>query len=263
MPIYEPRGRARDDSPRAFNIYTGCDHKCKYCYAPAVFMKKRDDWFAKEVFPRKTLLDELKNDIPKNKNLEWQVLYCFTCDPYQSANGKYKMTRLCLQQFLKYRIPVAILSKGGGRILQDVDMFKQFGEHIKIGQTLTFADNDKSLEWEPGAAIPKDRIETAKILQKSNIKTFASIEPVIEPKESIKIIEKTLPYIDEYRVGKLNKFKGMDKQTDWKQFLKTVVDMIRNAKKKLYIKTDLADYYNEYLTKEEMDRDKYAVRWCK
>lgn len=38
--IYEPKGRAREYAPLACNLYMGCTHGCKYCYAPACMYKK-------------------------------------------------------------------------------------------------------------------------------------------------------------------------------------------------------------------------------
>ena len=31
--IYEPKGKAREYSPLAVNLYRGCSHGCLYCYA--------------------------------------------------------------------------------------------------------------------------------------------------------------------------------------------------------------------------------------
>ncbi len=34
--VYEPRGRAREYSPLALNLYRGCSSRCVYCYASDV-----------------------------------------------------------------------------------------------------------------------------------------------------------------------------------------------------------------------------------
>ena len=44
--IYEPRGKAREYSELAANLYTGCSHGCRYCYCPAILRKKIDEWAA-------------------------------------------------------------------------------------------------------------------------------------------------------------------------------------------------------------------------
>lgn len=59
--IYEPRGKAREYSDLAVNLFTGCSHACRYCYCPAVLRKTIDAW-AFDPQPRKNILRELKRD---------------------------------------------------------------------------------------------------------------------------------------------------------------------------------------------------------
>ena len=42
--IYEQKGRAREYAPLACNLYMGCTHGCKYCYAPGCMHKKSEEW---------------------------------------------------------------------------------------------------------------------------------------------------------------------------------------------------------------------------
>ncbi|HIT62215.1 MAG TPA: hypothetical protein IAC38_02035 [Candidatus Caccovivens faecavium] len=100
--------------------------------------------------------------------------YCDSAD-----NGE--TTRAVLKMLNAYKVPVAVLSKGGKKMLRDLDIFKEFGDRITVGATLTFLDDKKSKEWEPYASTPSERLETLKILHENGIKTFASFEPTIEP----------------------------------------------------------------------------------
>ena len=55
--IYEPRGKAREYSPLAVNLYFGCGHRCEYCYAPS-FLHKTDKEFC-EPEPRADILEKI------------------------------------------------------------------------------------------------------------------------------------------------------------------------------------------------------------
>ena len=183
--IYRPTGMAREYSPYALNLYIGCSHRCKYCYAPHTLQKSEKAYFGTPE-PRKNILALLESDLKKTAYTE-QILLSFVGDVYcESADGG-ETTREALSLLNAYHAPVAVLSKGGKRMLRDLDLFGAFGERIAVGTTLTLLDQEKSREWEPYASTPEERLETLKILHESGIRTFASFEPTIEPRESPKM----------------------------------------------------------------------------
>ena len=102
-------------------------------------------------------------------------------------------------------------------------------------------DERKSLEWEPGAAIPEERLQVLKEQHDNGLQTFVSCEPVLEPEETLKLIERTITdnSVDIYKVGKLNNYRGLDKTIDWTDFLQKALEMIRGAGKRVYVKQDL------------------------
>ena len=59
---------------------------------------------------------------------------------------------------------------------------------------------------EPGAALPQDRIEALKEAHNRGIRTWAVLEPVLDPQQSLHLIELTYPFVSYYIVGKLNHF---------------------------------------------------------
>ena len=79
-PIYEPRGRAREYGELAVNIYTGCNHGCSYCYAPAVLHRGQEE-FA-EVQPRPGIVEAVRRQLEREKKTGRTIFLCFTCDPY-------------------------------------------------------------------------------------------------------------------------------------------------------------------------------------
>ena len=58
--IYEPKGAAREYSELACNLYTGCDHRCGYCYAPGALRMTREAFGSPT--PKKTIIERLTKD---------------------------------------------------------------------------------------------------------------------------------------------------------------------------------------------------------
>jgi len=228
--IYEPKGRAREYSPYALNIYNRCDHDCEYCYVKTMRFYRAKD----EVKPRKDIVKNLISQLSK-QTIDKQVLLCFTGDAYCLANDEYGITREVLKVLNDYNVPTAILTKGGKRALQDIDIFKKFS-NIKVGATLTFVDKSESLKAEPLAAVPQDRLDMLKELHKSGIRTWVSFEPVIDYSATMKLLDLTKDFVDEYKVGKMNHY---DTNIDWSKFGNEIAGRLYILQKDFYIKKEL------------------------
>jgi len=251
--IYTPRGKAREYSPYALNIYNGCDHDCIYCYVK--IMKLQRYRASDEIRPRENIIEKLEKQL-KRQEITDQVLLCFLGDPYCKADIQYKTTREVLELLLKYNIPTAILSKGGNRILRDIDLFEKF-ENIKIGATLTLIEERESLQYEPGAALPRERIEVLRMLHYKGIKTWVSFEPVINPLITYKLLELSYPFVDQYKVGKMNHLKS---DINWKEFGDKIYKKLMKYNKRFYIKKDLYKYMNIILDDRYIDQDYLALK---
>lgn len=262
--IYEPKGAAREYSPLALNYVRGCDHGCVYCYVPKMMKRFDAGYVHSNVYMKE--VEKLKKEITlsakKNANSEKQVFLSFTTDPYSHFNNETKFTRWVLETLLYYNIPVSILSKGGNNILQDLDVILKFGKNIQVGGSLTFTTDEDTLNWEKNSSLPNERFETLKILHEKGVRTWASIEPVIIPSQSLEIMEITKDYVDAYKIGKLNHFKKHEDKFNWTEFLNNAIDIMRKNKKQFYIKNDLSEWANEitYLTKDERDMDYLTLK---
>ena len=257
--IYTPKGKAREYSPYACNIYIGCNHGCKYCYGPGINRKRRDQFLI--INQRRNYLRDFENDCKKMYNLQSQVLFCFMTDPYNKLEEQEGLTRESLKIALRYKIPVSILTKSK-LVLRDMDIIKQFGSNIAIGMTLTFDNKKDSLEWEPGASTPKERLNVLKTFSGNGVKTWTSFEPVIIPSQSLSMMEKVIDFVDLFKVGKLNNFQGLDKKINWNDFLIKSCELLRNHNKDFYIKHDLRQFANGYkLYGNEVNMDEFILSW--
>lgn len=244
--IYEPSGKAREYSPLALNYFRGCTHGCKYCYVPKMMCRFNGSYNHMDCHSSLNL-SELEASCRKYRCTNKRVLLSFTSDPYCGVSQTD--TRKVLQMLDFYDIPVAVLTKGGSRLLSDVEILKKMKD-VRVGVSLTFSNDADSLEWEPGAALPDDRLSTLEKLHKEGITTWASFEPVIKPEQTLVLLEKATPYLDYVKVGKLNHFPKIEKNIDWSDFLTKVIKHCELSNLNYYIKNDLAEAAPQVKVKE-------------
>ncbi len=253
MNIYEPAGRAREYSPLALNYFKGCDNGCKYCYVPNMLRRFNSKYEHGKVI-KSIDYSKVEKTAIKNRGCGKQILLSFTSDPY--CNAEDGETAKILEILNFYGHKVAILTKNPSKAKKDVELFKKFGDRIKIGSTLTFDNEKDSKEWESGAETPHQRIEGLKFFSENNIKTWASFEPVIVPEQSLNMLKKVSEFITHVRIGKLNNYKGIDKNIDWAKFIFDSVRICRDSNTMFYIKKDLLSFNNGvYLSGNEVNED--------
>ena len=80
-PIYQPSGAAKEYGDLALNIYTGCPHRCYYCFAPQVLHRDRE-LFHSDVRPRDGIVEAVKEQLEQPHIREKLIHLCFSCDPY-------------------------------------------------------------------------------------------------------------------------------------------------------------------------------------
>lgn len=240
--IYEPKGQAREYAALACNIYSGCDHRCVYCYAPSATRKQREE-FARPK-PRNSFIEILDRECMARKRAgtnSGRVLLCFTCDPYQHLDERLGLTRDTIRLLHRYGFTVQVLTKGGSRAMRDLDLF---GPGDAFASTLTLLDDTSSRKWEPGAALPDDRIETLRQFHAAGVPTWVSLEPVLNPASALEIIRRTHGFVDLYKVGKLN-YHELASRIDWQVFADDVVSLCESLQNPYLIKDSLRPYLRD------------------
>ena len=166
-----------------------------------------------------------------------QVMLSFTTDPYHP--GGTSLTRRVLQALKAHGLGICTLTKGGRRALRDLDLFRPARD--AFASTLTSIDPAFSRKWERNAAPPEDRVETLRQFHDARIFTWVSLEPVLDTAATLEIIRQTHPFVDLYKVGRVN-YVGLTKTIDWKQFTADVLRVLADTGTRHYIKKDLQPY---------------------
>jgi DNA repair photolyase len=239
--IYEPRGRAREYSDLACNLFTGCSHACKYCYAPAIRRQTLDQW-ATDPKAREGVLDKLRRDcaeMSKDPALNGrEILFSFMSDPFQSDVSS-ALTHEALKVVAEHGQKAQILTKGGMRARPCFDLMKEHG--FKFGSTIVFFDDALRQKWEPGAAQISQRMAAVSEAHQRGIYTWVSIEPVIDPQQAYYVIQALSGEVNLWKIGKINHNKAVEDSVDWAEFLARVTALL--DAKKADLPVGLGDYY--------------------
>lgn len=236
--IYPPAGQAGEYAKLATNPYRGCGHKCLYCYVPSVLRMPREEFDAGAV-PRENFAERLSKDARKYQALgiREQVMLSFTTDPYHP--GDTSLTRETLLRLHDAGMGFCTLTKGGTRAFRDMGLFNP--ETDAFASTLTSLDDSVAAKWESGAAPTSDRVAALKTFHSADIYTWVSLEPVYDVDATLEIIRQTHPFVDLYKVGRIN-YSGLTKRIDWREFTERVLEVLAQTKSDHYIKQDLQPY---------------------
>lgn len=168
--------------PYVVNPYTGCQHGCSYCYAR--FMRRvtghTEPW-GEFVDVKVNAAELLKKEITKKKR--GRVWVSGVCDPYQPLEGKYRLTRQCLEILARNAWPVIIQTRSP-LVLRDIDILTE-ARDFEVGFSVTTADDRIRTLFEPAAPPINDRIRALDELHRAGIRTYAMVAPVLPGAEGL------------------------------------------------------------------------------
>jgi DNA repair photolyase len=223
-PIYEPKGRAKEYGDYAINIYTGCPHRCYYCFAPNVLHKVKEE-FHSSAEPRKGIVEAVKRQLDVEHLTDKLIHLCFTCDPYPLGYDTGP-TREVIKAIKDSGNHVQILTKGNG--IRDLDLLDK---NDWFGITLTGA-NQKQEQ----AADAKARLFALAAARSYGINTWVSFEPVINAGWVLSCIAAHGEIFDKIKIGKLNYYPS---DINWGEFGRRCEVLCRKRGLNYYIKDDL------------------------
>ena len=227
-PIYEPKGKAKEYGDLALNIYTGCPHRCYYCFAPGVLHKEREA-FHSHVEPRPGIVEEVRKQLEKEQVTGKLIHLCFTCDPYPTGHDS-SATREIIKLLKEHGNHVQILTKGDGS--RDFDLLD---ENDWYGITIS-CDGELAQVAELRATPPDTRLRILQEAHEKGIKTWVSFEPVIDPETVFYCIADSFDLFDKVKVGKLNYHPS---DINWAEFGHNVERLLQEAGCDYYIKDSL------------------------
>lgn len=203
--IKSPRGAAAEYARHSFSAYKRCTNGCTYCYLNRGVLSKALGTGTPELrscFKNEDdVVRKFERELKSQKEqliADGGVFFSFITDPCLPET--IGLTIRCAIMAMVNGIPVTILTKMANWPWKEsskemLALGSQTGL-LCVGFTLTGHD-----EMEPNAYSNYERANGMKYLHRKGIKTFSSIEPIIDFDSSLKMIEKTIDFCDLYRIG--------------------------------------------------------------
>ena len=165
------------------NPYRGCTHACSYCFARATHPYL--DLGAGRDFETKILVkinapEVLRAQLRSRRWKGEHVAMGTGTDPYQRAEGRYRLMPQLLEALIERRNPFSILTKGV-LILRDLPMLERAAAVAEISTAFSIATLDEDV-WrraEPGTPHPRERMRAVRALNEAGIPCGVMLAPVM------------------------------------------------------------------------------------
>src|SRR5918995_3030741 len=161
-----------------------CSHYgCHYCYARATHPYlglDADEDFEKKIVVKTNMAEVLRGELRKASWTRERVAIGTATDAYQPCEGRYRLTRHCLDALLDADTPVSIVTKST-LILRDLDLLTQLadGPGATVYFTITTLDPEHWRLIEPGTPPPLKRLAVLRRLADAGIPCGVFLAPIL------------------------------------------------------------------------------------
>jgi DNA repair photolyase len=167
----------------SLNPYMGCVHRCTICYVRA-FEKRSDrpsdDRYGTSIRVKTNVADVLRRELARPTWRHELVTVGAATDPYQPVEGKYKLTRGCLEVFRDTANPFGIITRGP-MIVRDIDVLVEASQRADVSVTFSIPTLDDEV-WkrtEPSTAHPRQRLKAVTALVDAGVKASVGMAPIL------------------------------------------------------------------------------------
>jgi DNA repair photolyase len=165
------------------NAYRGCRHACSYCFARPTHeylgLNAGQD-FERRIVVKVNAVERLG---PELDDPAWRgelIAMGTNTDPYQPAEGHYRLTRGLIEVLARHRNPFSILTKSS-MIVRDIELLCEAAAVTEVGVALSIGTDDDAIArlTEPGAAPPGRRLEALAQLHAAGLRPTVLMAPIL------------------------------------------------------------------------------------
>jgi DNA repair photolyase len=167
----------------SLNPYMGCVHRCTFCYVRGFELRADrpfDDRYGRSIRVKVNVAEVLARELARPSWRREPVAIGAATDPYQPVEGRYRLTRQCLEVFGAARSPFSIVTRGP-LIVRDVDVLQAAATRAAVHVSLSIPTLDPEV-WrrtEPGTAPPRQRLRALRLLVEAGIDAGVGMAPIL------------------------------------------------------------------------------------
>jgi DNA repair photolyase len=167
----------------SLNPYMGCVHRCTFCYVRHFERRSdrpSDDRYGTSIRVKTNVAEVLRKELARGSWEHEHVAVGAATDPYQPAEGKYRLTRGCLEAFRDASNPFSIITRGP-MIVRDLDVLVEASRRASVSVTFSIPTLDEEV-WkrtEPSTAHPRQRLKALKQLVDAGVKASVGMAPIL------------------------------------------------------------------------------------
>jgi len=167
----------------SLNPYMGCVHRCTFCYVRAFERRAdrpSDERYGRSIRVKVNIAEVLRRELTRRSWAGAGVVIGAATDPYQPVEGRYRLTRSCLEELARVANPFTLITRGP-LIIRDVDLLAEAARRADVSVTFSVPTLDERV-WrttEPGTAPPRQRLRALSRLVQAGVRASVGIAPVI------------------------------------------------------------------------------------
>jgi DNA repair photolyase len=167
----------------SLNPYMGCVHRCTFCYVRHFERRSdrpSDDRYGTSIRVKTNVAEVLRRELARPSWEHEHVAIGAATDPYQPAEGRYKLTRACLEVLRDAANPFSIITRGP-MIVRDLDVLVEAARRAGVAVTFSIPTLDEEV-WrrtEPSTAHPRQRLRAITRLVEAGIDARVGMAPIL------------------------------------------------------------------------------------
>jgi DNA repair photolyase len=165
------------------NPYRGCSHACTYCFARPTHtyldLDAGDD-FDRQIIVKVNVAEVLGTELAKRSWRHEPVALGTNTDPYQRAEGRYRLMPGIIDAFASSGTPFSILTKGT-LLRRDLPLIAEAARHVPVDLAMSIAVYDDELQQsiEPGTPSTKARLATVTAVREAGLDCSVFLMPIL------------------------------------------------------------------------------------